>query len=35
VSNLLAIISIFSGFSFLANPNFLETQADVTVDTPA
>ena len=35
VSSLFAIISIFSGFSLRANTNFLDAQADVTVDTPA
>jgi len=35
VSSLLAMIRIFSGFSFLANPNFFDIQAAVTVDTPA
>jgi len=35
VSNLLAMIRIFSGLLFLANTNFFDIQAAVTVETPA
>ena len=34
VSSLLAIIRIFSGFSFFANANFFDIQAGVNVYTP-